>query len=135
MKRKGYRFLEHTADTGLKIYAPSREEVFETAAKGLLTLLTEETPQPGEKRSVSLTAESAEYLLADFLNEILYLMAHERWGPSRVSVDLQGSSLRACLEGSPLKEDFRNEVKAATWHRLSLKETDGRWEATIFFDL
>jgi len=33
------------------------------------------------------------------------------------------------------RHDVRAGVKAATYHRLSVEERDGAWEATVFLDV
>ena len=67
-----HRPLEHTADVGIEVEAPSREELFAEAAVALGDTIT---PREGVglllARELTVEAEGEELLLVDFLNEVL----------------------------------------------------------------
>ena len=73
-----HRPLDHTADAGVEIDAPSREALFAEAAIALADMLTPiEGVGSAIERVLELEAANDELLLVDFLNEILFLFETE----------------------------------------------------------
>jgi SHS2 domain-containing protein len=69
-----HRPLEHTADVGIEVDAPSRETLFAEAAVALAdTLTASRAVRPALEREVEVEAADDELLLVDFLSEVLFL--------------------------------------------------------------
>ena len=107
-----HRPLDHTADAGVEIDAPSREALFAEAAIALADTLTpiEGVGSPIE-RVIELEAANDELLLVDFLSEILFLFETEglvfaaRWCGSRAAASASSPvRLRATLRGEEYDE-------------------------------
>jgi SHS2 domain-containing protein len=46
--------------------------------------------------------------------------------------------LRAVVKGEPFQEGvhvIKTEVKAVTYHRIEVRQENGRWRAQVIFDL
>jgi len=137
--------LDHTADVGFDLEAPSLEELFQGALKGLLDVMFTSPPQGGRKRRrLSLSAEDLETLLVRFLNELIYLIQTKGFVPGRARIRVEevegeenGYRLAATLFGEPFQEGFgfQGEVKSATFHGLSVRKEDGRWKARVILDV
>ena len=101
--KKRFRFLEHTADVGMKAYGDGLEQCFEHAALGMFELLFGESAveEVGEYE-VMLEADNLEQLLVDWLSEILYLHEADELAFKSCSVKLDGCKLDARLRGEAL---------------------------------
>ena len=57
MSRPGYRFFDHTGDSGVEIVAPTPEEAVSWSARAFLDLLTDapDTVEERESREVRVT--------------------------------------------------------------------------------
>jgi SHS2 domain-containing protein len=129
-----FRWLEHTAELGLEIEAPSREAVFEEALAAFAELVGG-GDGPLTTREVEVEADEPGLLLVEWLSELLYLADTEQFVPERVaSLDLDRNRLRATVEGR-LGEPGQL-LKAVTLHRLEFREdaTVG-WRAHVVLDV
>ncbi len=130
--------LEHTADLSIRVWGESLADLFVTAAEGLTGLLAE---APGEvplttTETLHLNAMDVESLLVDWLNELLFLSEGETL---RVFVAfeieaLSETALTARVRGGPVAR-FANYIKAATFHRLAVRQTETGYETTLVFDI
>lgn len=86
---------------------------------------------------MSLEGEAVEDLLVGWLNELIYLVNTRRWLPARVhQLSLEGTTLRAELEGAPLGEARPAlEIKAATFGGLAVRREPDGWKATVILDV
>ncbi len=131
---------EHPSDALLRVFAASREDLYTAAARACFGLMTDlERVLPAEPRLVSCEGHDAEDLLAVWLNELIGLSGVERRFFSRFEIlELSDTRLVARVSGEPIdpaRHALSKEVKAATYHRLSVRETPVGWEATVLFDL
>jgi len=140
--RKGphFRLLAHTADIGLEATAPSREELFVVAARGLRAMLFGISPAEGALRlEVHLEAGDSAELLVAWLNEILCLCEMTRLVPADFEIiHLDEHCLRANLTGEPFdpaRHTIERVAKAVTYHRLVMEERKGGWYARVYIDL
>ncbi len=141
-----HRPLDHTADAGVEIDAPSREALFAEAAIALADTLT---PVAGVgcaiERVLELEAANDELLLVDFLNEILFLFETEGLVFAGAVVRLEGGGessspvrLRATLRGEEYdegKHPLRSLIKAVTYHGLRVRRDGERYTGRVLFDL
>ena len=131
----GYREIEHTADWELQVWAPDLTALLEQAARGMFTLSGAKL-KSGERfeRKIELHADDAESLLVTFLSELLFVAESESLGFDTYQLHLDGCHLQAKLQGAELSGQNK-EIKAVTYHRLAIKETDHGLEVNIVFDV
>ena len=136
----GVRFVEHTADIGLDVEAPSLEECFARAAAGLFSSFAEEAPAPGDERTidVSLSATSLEELLVLWLEELLYRADADHLVFRAFKVEaVDGTSLRgqAAARVAGSQEMAEPPVKGVTRHDLWVRQEGDTWRAHVILDV
>ncbi|MCL4538153.1 MAG: archease [Bacteroidetes bacterium] len=135
----GWRLLEHTADIRMEVRGTSKEEFFLNAARGFTSLLVPEAGGlPDTDIELNLKADNIEELLVDWLRELLF--RHETKGFILISADIaevSATSLRANLAGRTRasEEEPEIEIKAVTYHGLSVQKNDAGYVVTIVFDI
>ena len=139
--RPPFEILEHTADIGLRAWADSREALFENCALGLAVILDRQTTAGATEAmnpiSVKLEASDVEALLVEWVNEVLFALEDDEACLAAVRVrrvnerDLTAELDVARCAGAP----EATELKAATYHQLSVRRGDTGWEATVYFDV
>ena len=69
-----YELFEHTADLGLRATAPDLNALFEEAAKALTSSIVEDPAaiQHETEVAIDIAGTDREYLLFDWLKELLY---------------------------------------------------------------
>lgn len=141
-KRKGgiaaFRLLEHTADMGIEARASSCEELFVQAAKGMLAVLAGKAESTASLRKMNLEvrADDVEELLVVWLNELLYLIQSKGVWPQDIALSgMQSGRLEARLTVAPLAGDPQREIKAVTYHQLSISCRRGLWRGRVYLDL
>jgi SHS2 domain-containing protein len=145
---KKYEQLEISGDVSLRIWGENLEELFANAAEGLSNLITDLSGiNETDKREVVLSSERNEDLLVKWLNELIFLFDTYGFIGKRFDVSLspllntgvqEGDTLKAIVSGGiyiPGVNESRLLVKAATYHRLSLKKDNSQWEAVVVFDI
>ena len=138
------RMLDHTADVGFEIGAPTLEALFEEGRRALLMTVFERPPEMGEgESSVRLSAPDLETLLVRWLNEFVYLIQDNGFVPVRADIRVReagegGFSLEALLDGAPLDLEgygWQGEIKSATFHGLDVVNDDEDWHARVILDV
>ena len=137
-----FELRDHTADIAVAATGETVEDVFTALADGLAAAGTEDVPESGDRFDLSVTAESREALLFDYLDELVYLrdVRGELPVDNRVETidrpDGEGEwSLEASARGVPLSEIDAREVKAVTYSEMRLEEVEEGWEAYVVFDI
>jgi len=134
-KFAGYREVEHTADWELEVWAPDLTGLLEQAARGMYALCGVRLQAgPRQMRSFTLQAIDAESLLVSFLSELLYIAEQEGLGFDNYQLLVEGNSLYAELGGAPLAS-LNKEIKAVTYHNLEIRQSPGRLDIRIVFDV
>ena len=137
---KHCKTFDHTADVGLEARADTLAELYEALAAGMAELIcTRSSVVPAETRTLAVAAEDREALAVDFLAEVLGLVETERLMVASVKVRMSGeTALTAtvrCEAYNPGRHEIRTEVKAVTYHMLSVVEEGGHWTGTVVLDL
>jgi len=136
----GYRIFDHTADLGVEITGASREEVYAEAAGALFDLLTDlSSVRESEERTLVVEGEEPDDLLVNFLRELLYSWNGEGFLMKRCTVrEAAPRGLTAVLRGEtydPARHRIRMEIKAVTYHQVSVSHTEEGWVARVVFDV
>lgn len=136
------RHLDHTADVGVEIRAPSLDELLLGGVEGMTELILGEA-RPGEEETREVEAEGADpaLLLRNLLRELLYLHEAEGFAVASASIRVErdeDGTLRALLEARGGKDPAPpdRELKGVTLHGLVAEEgEDGRWFGRVIFDV
>jgi SHS2 domain-containing protein len=134
-----HEVFEHTADLGLRVRAPALNELFCEAATGLFaTIVDLDGVRPVQEREFRIEGIESDYLLFDWLNELLFVFDSEHllFCQFDVSIDQAGLSGRA--RGEPLDEarhTLDHEVKAITYHGLKVEQQGDEWLAEVIIDI
>lgn len=135
-----YEVFEHTADVGLRISAPSLEELLRDAARGLLSLLVAnpDAVQPAVAKTIDIAGDDRVFLLRDWLSELLYAFESEGLLLSEYDLHLTESGLHAECRGEPVdpsRHHLDHEVKAVTYHGLKAEQTADGWFGEVILDI
>ncbi len=143
----GFDLRDHTADIAVAATGDTLEAVFAATADGLAAAMCTDVPDAGDRFSLSVTAESHEALLFEYLDELIYLrdVRGELPVDNRVdSIDettaengdnAETWTLDASARGVPLDAITAREVKAVTYSEMRLEPIDDGWEAYVVFDV
>lgn len=131
----GHREIEHTADWELEVWAPDLPALMEEAARGMYELMGIEVSEESRcHRQIELLADDREELLVSFLGELLFLVEDEDLAFDGFLLTVDDTSLVARLEGGSIVSRSK-EIKAVTYHRLEISETERGLETSIIFDV
>lgn len=137
-KSAGFEEVSHTADLEIRVWGKDLASLFIAAAEGMLHLSGVEDYEDGfssVKESISLDAMDIEGLLILFLEELLYRLTEDYmlFAVDKISINTE-FSLNAKLRGTQIKS-YQRDIKAVTYHRLNIQETDQGYEVNIVFDI
>ena len=124
----GYRYLEHTTDAFIEITANTLEEAFENAGISVVdTIVDIKSVEEKIEKKMEVSGKDLNYLLYNWLEEIIILTITEGFVTKRFSVKLEknnGYKLVATLNGEEMdfeKHHFKVEIKAPTFHLMEIK--------------
>lgn len=135
-----HEVFEHTADLGLRIRTADLDTLFVEAAQALFEAIVNDlgVVQPVRRVEVSLENDDREYLLFDWLKELLYRFDSEHLVLGKFEARVTGARLTGAAWGEPLDPDrhqLEHEVKAITYHGLRVEQTDDGWLAEVIVDI
>jgi SHS2 domain-containing protein len=137
--RGSFEFIDHTADAGIRLEAPTLEDLFATAGLAFTELVTSvDSVDCRVERRFKLEEDDMETLLVSWLQELLYLLDTEDLVFSRFQVKLHDFSLEATAWGEvfdPKIHTMKTEIKAVTFHQLEVAKTNQGWQAQVIFDI
>lgn len=136
---KDYELLEHTADLKIRAYGKDLSELFSHALKGMFEICRPEVKKQSEVvRQINVSATDLEALLVEFLSQALYLSDVNDETYFRAEVKIKDKDKKKSLKGNIRGKKLERlglEVKAVTWHDLSVKKNNDHWEAVVLFDI
>ncbi|RMH36025.1 MAG: archease [Nitrospirae bacterium] len=135
-----WEHFPHDADIGVRGIGTTKAQAFEQAALALTAVITDpQRVDPKEERRFSCEAPDDELLLVDWLNALIFAMAHEHLLFSRFDVTIHDHRLEAIAWGEPVdrqKHEPAVEVKGATYTELRVQQTaDNEWIAQCVVDV
>ena len=135
-----FQVLPHTADVGLRVTADTLSALFEDAGRGFFSLIVEQLSEIHlrEQKHFQLDGQDVEYLLFDWLNELLFAFEHEGLLFSVFQVNIDSKGLQATARGERLdhtRHHLTHEVKAITYHGLTVVRNPGGWLAEVIVDI
>jgi SHS2 domain-containing protein len=133
-----FKELGHTAEVGLRVEASSQAELYACAARGLFWIIGAE-PDPRALpivEEIRISGLDPENLMVDWLNELLLLSAPAGLVMSDCRMaSLSHTYLNARVEFVRPRRSPALEVKAVTYHQISVKPQGERWLADVYFDI
>lgn len=143
-KKKGFEFLEHTADAYIAAYGRDLGEAFENAAIAMFDVMTDvEKVVPKVKDNVEVAAEDEYALLYSWLEALLVRFDIEDTLYSKFKIlDLsqteQGFRLKAEIWGEkfdPQKHAQKVGVKAVTYHMMEITRKTNKVILNFILDI
>jgi len=145
---KDFEILSHMADIKIRVYGKTLEQFFKNAVIGMFQSIGPLVSgcsfinkrivcaQLPEMHAISMNASNLDSLLVDFLSEVLYLSdVHNEAYLDAAIHEVNETQIRATVKGVKV-EGFRVvEVKAVTYHELTVENIDGIWQSNIVFDI
>jgi SHS2 domain-containing protein len=135
-----YEHFEHTADLGLRVRTADVNGLFAEAATALFAAIVDgiDTVRPDRPVEVHIEGAELDYLLFDWLRELLYRFDAEHLVFSRFDVSVGEAGLAATAWGEPLdpaRHVLSHEVKAITYHELRVEQEGSDWVAEVIVDI
>jgi len=135
-----HELFDHTADMGVRVRAATMPELIAPATEGFYTTIGEivGTAETSSFAFDSGGSDSA-VLLRDYLNELLILFERDRRRVGSFEhIAFSDERLVIAARSSPVDVDrssYLREVKAITYHELSIRAIAGGYEATFIVDI
>lgn len=135
-----YETFEHTADLGIRARADSLSSLFCEAARALFAVILHDpvAVKPVETVTFQIEGKQADYLLVDWLNELLFAFESRGMLFSAFSVQVDAGGIRAIVQGEPFddtRHQLEHEVKAITYHGLRVEQCGAGWLAEVILDI
>jgi SHS2 domain-containing protein len=135
-----FELIDHTADVGIRARGTTLAQVFENAARGMFSILTDaDLIVPRTICPIKVHAMDQSALLVRFLSELLYKFETEQLLFKEFKVQhISETHLEAVARGEKLdltRHTVLTEIKSATYHLLKVEEEPGGWVAEVIFDL
>jgi SHS2 domain-containing protein len=136
-----FQILEHTADIGVRAEAVDLPGVFEQATLGLLDIVGTWAPgrEPQEEVDLAIDAPDLGALLVDWLGEVLWLGDSRDVVVTSIEIGEVTEHRATGTVGIAPRDEAAYEggtqVKAITYHRLSVEQTADGWSATVYVDV
>lgn len=133
-----YKILNHQADLKIKFFGKNKNDLFQNAMAGMQTALRPklETKRKKIVRKIRIQSPDPESLLVDFLSEVNYLNEANNEAYKGLKFNkFSDTELEAELLGEKV-ESFGFVIKGVTYHNLEIRQKkNGKWEATVIFDI
>jgi SHS2 domain-containing protein len=135
-----YELFEHTADLGLRVRAADLNTLFAEAAACLFSAVLEDvgTVEPRTEVKVELAGTDREFLLFDWLRDLLLKSDEDHMVFGKFSVQVRDDGLAGTAWGEPFdpaRHMLAHEVKAITYHELKVVRDGDGWLAEVIVDI
>lgn len=135
-----YILIDHTADIGIDVFGDSLQDLFANAAFAMFDIIADlSNVKDKDEYRISVSGVDREQLLVNWLSELLYL--HDVNGllfKDFTINNITDTQLDAIARGEGYKDGIhiiKTEMKAVTYHNLSIIKKDSQWQGRIIFDL
>ena len=135
-----HELFDHTADLGFRIRAPDLNTLFAEAGACWLSSMVDDPAavRAVESQTISIEGADREFLLFDWLRELLNRSDEARMLWCRFEVVVSPDGLTATISGEPFdpaRHLLSREVKAITYHGLKIEDVDGGFLAEVIVDI
>ena len=143
-EKKGFKFLEHTADAYIAAYGTDLAEAFENAALAMFDVMTDvEKVSPKVKENDEVVAEDEYALLYSWLEALLVKFdvketLYSKFKVLSINQTSGGFRLRAEIWGekfNPEKHAQKVGVKAVTYHRMEIIKEPNKVTLKFILDI
>ncbi len=124
-----YKVLDHATDAFIEVTAYSLIEAFEIAGYSVIeTILDNSKIQEKEEHNTIVKGKDLNYLLYNWLEEIIYLVITEGFAIKKLKITLEkneGYIISARIFGENIdiqKHGFKVEIKSPTFHEMEIKQ-------------
>jgi len=135
-----YVLIDHTADIGIEAFGATLPELFSNAAFAMFDIIADlEKVENRVECHLEITGVDREQLLVNWLGELLYLHDVKNYlFKNFLITNLTDTRLSASVQGEMFVENkhiINTEIKAVTYHALSIVREELQWKARVIFDL
>jgi SHS2 domain-containing protein len=143
MKQK-FELLPHTTDAFLSVNGRTLKEIFENAALGMFEVMTDtRLVRPSSTENVEVGGESEHELLYNWLETLLVRfetnqMVYANFKVKRIKRANGKLQLAATVSGEAFdrgRHPAKVEVKAVTYHQMSIEKVKDGFHAQFILDL
>ena len=125
----GYKILDHATDAFIEVTASSLIEAFEIAGYSVIdTILDNSKIEKKKERNIVVNGKDLNYLLYNWLEEIIYLIITEGFAIKKLKITLEKNeeyTISAGIFGENIdikKHGFKVEIKSPTFHEMEIKQ-------------
>ena len=135
-----YKIIDHTADMGIIVEGTDEKNLFIRAAQAMTDLMVKgDTSKKTVIKDVFIRGEDFPDLMVKWLGEILYLFDGENLIVNSIKIkSISPTKLKSTLTLSsfePEHHQVKREIKAVTYHQISVDHVNDGWQARIIFDI
>jgi SHS2 domain-containing protein len=135
-----YEYFDHTADLGIRVRAPDVNALFADAGVALFGAVVDDldTVRHEQRIDVEIAGTDLDYLLFDWLRELLFRFDAEHLLFSRFEAIVGEGELNGSAWGEPIdpaRHVLSHEVKAITYHGLRVEREGNGWIAEVIVDI
>ncbi len=135
-----YEILDHTADTCIRVYGKSFEELLRNAACAMMELITDrDKVEPAVVIEIEASGEDREELLVHWLQEILFAHQVKKMVFKDFEVKLEDETrVKGKVFGEEIdsgKHELAADIKAVTYHNLKVEAVNDKLKVDIVFDI
>jgi SHS2 domain-containing protein len=135
-----YQIIDHTADLGIIVKGPDVKSLFIRAAQAMTDLMVRgDISDKTAIKDVLVEGEDFPDLMVRWLGEILYLFEGENLIVNSIEiksiVPIQLQVTLGMTSFEPKRHQILREIKAVTYHQISVDKTEDGWEARVIFDI
>lgn len=141
-----FRYIEDiaTADVAFEAWGETLEELCVAAADATMNVMVEvlDTIEPRVTKELCLEADTAEMLLFELLQELIFWKDAEQLLLRVIAARIRQEEGRFFLVAraagerlDPEKHELVVDVKAVTFHRYRVEPAARGWEATVILDI
>ena len=136
---KDFKILDiATADMAFSAFGKTKAKMFENSAKALMSIMFEEKTKKKVTKKINVKADDEVALLHDFLSELLFLFDTEHIIFNGFKVKIKENILEAEVTGEKFdskRHKFIIDVKAITYHKMSVEKTKDGFKCTVIVDV
>jgi len=135
-----YQIIDHAADMGIIVRAAGIKDLFMRAAYAMTDIIVEGDIEGKDvTRELAVEGEDLPDLMVRWLGEVLYLFEAEKLIVRDIEItSVSETGLESVLGLVRFRighHQIAREIKAVTYHQISVERKDGGWEARIIFDI
>jgi len=138
--KKPYTLLDHTADMRIRVTGDDPADLFKNAGLALADLICDpDTLTPEETMTIDITGDDPADLMVNYLRELLYQWTGNEKLIKMVDIlrvsDTALSARIVTARYEARHHTILNDIKAVTYHQITVGPVGNGWQATIVFDV